>query len=593
MQETIIHIESKQEYVIYPKSNGENNLICPVCSHTRKKKTDKCMGYNLQKGAGRCNHCNATFVRKEENTIKNDFKVLYARPKYVVGSDIPKNIFEWFNQRKISKKTLEDLKVSSGVEFMPQRQKEVQVIKFNYFRDGELINIKYRDSQKGFKLSKGAELIFYNLDSIKDFDSCYIVEGEMDCLALYEAGITNVISVPNGATLGKNNLTYLDNCIDLLDSKKEFYIATDNDAAGNSLRDELARRLGFERCYKINFKDCKDANDCLIKYGIAGIHESILDKKEYPITGVFSAIDINDDIDDFYYNGLPQGDNIGLYNFDNHLKFHKGYITTITGVPGHGKSEFLDYIATCLNTKHKWKFAMYSPENYPLQLHFSKFAEKLIGKPFSGNDKLNELELKHAKNYFNDNFFFIKPESDFTLDNILTKVKQLIKKKGIDAFVIDAWNKLDHNYEGNETQYISKCLDKLSLFCEANMVHLFLVAHPAKINKDKSTGLIEVPNLYSISGSANFYNKTANGITVYLNRQTLKSEIYIQKVKFKHWGQVGVVSLNWDKYNGRYYDDHNAPDRTNWLKFETEQTEIEMINNNTAIRPNTNWDEPF
>ena len=56
--------------------------------------------------------------------------------------------------------------------------------------------------------------IFYNINSIVGYDSCVIVEGEMDVLAMHEAGIKNVISVPNGATLNSNNLEYLDNCID-------------------------------------------------------------------------------------------------------------------------------------------------------------------------------------------------------------------------------------------------------------------------------------------------------------------------------------------------------------------------------------------
>ena len=116
------------------------------------------------------------------------------------------------------------------------------------------------------------------------------------------------------------------------------------------------------------------------------------------------------------------------------------------------------------------------------------------------------------------------------------------------------------------------------------MVHLFLVAHPTKVMKDKKTGLIEVPNLYSISGSANFYNKTSNGITVYLNRQTQKTEVHIQKVKFKHWGQVGLVELFWNRLNGRYYE--QCPDNDNWIN-NVEQSQMIL---ESAIKPNTFFD---
>jgi twinkle protein len=272
------------------------------------------------------------------------------------------------------------------------------------------------------------------------------VEGEIDCLSYIQAGIDNVISVPNGATLHKQNLTYLDNCIDYFADDAKIYLALDNDAAGNALRDELARRLGTERCYKVYFDDCKDANESLVRLGIHSLIKSLSDAKEYPLTGIFTASQLNEEIDDYYLNGLPQGIGIGIKDFDALLKFHLGYITTITGIPSHGKSEVLDFIMTKLNINGGWKFGIYSPENYPLQLHFSKFAEKLIGKPFSGLGRMLPMELNLAKQHFEDNFFFIKPEQDFSLENILDSVRKLIKRKGINAFVIDAWNKLDHQY---------------------------------------------------------------------------------------------------------------------------------------------------
>lgn len=235
---------------------------------------------------------------------------------------------------------------------------------------------------------------------------------------------------------------------------------------------------------------------------------------------------------------------------------------------------------------------MYSPENYPLQLHFSKFAEKFIGKPFSGENKMNHAEVELAKKHFNDNFFFIKPEDGFTLDNILAMVKSLVRKHGIDAFVIDAWNKLDHLYEVNESQYISKQLDKLSTFCEINNVHLFLVAHPTKIAKDKSSGKFEIPNLYSISGSANFYNKTDNGICVYRNYDSGLTEVYIQKVKFKHWGIIGNCAFAWDSENGRYYN--GTPDNSNWITNEGKQESMFAESNSIVVKTsNSNEEYPF
>lgn len=585
----VINLEDKQEYDIEVQRDGENHMTCPVCSHTRKKPKEKCFSFNYNKKVGRCNHCNVVLVEKKEFKPEPKFKKPEWNPKLEILSGAAVN---WFRDRKISASTLIHFRITEGKTYMPQVQKERNTIQFNYFKNGELINVKYRDGQKNFKMVSEAELCLYNIDAVINSKQVIICEGEMDALSFHEAGYRNVVSVPNGATIGRNNLSYLDNCIDLFENDTEFIIATDNDVAGNNLRDELVRRLGAENCYKVSFRDCKDANECLVKYGPSAIKETIDNKKPFPVSGIFTALDISEEIDDYFHNGLPAGCEIGIADFDKLLKFHPGYITVITGIPGHGKSEFTDFMMSLLNIKHDWQFGVYSPENYPLQLHFSKFAEKLIGKSFS---RMNELELRLAKNYFNENFFFIKPEEDSKLDNILEKAKYLVKKKGIRGLVIDAWNKIEHNWVGSETQYISKELDKLAMFCERYGVHLFLVAHPTKIQKDKNTGLYEVPNLYNINGSANFFNKTHNGISVYRNFTTKRTEIYVQKVKFKHWGEPGQVELEWDWTNGRYY--RYTPDSSNWITNQTQQSELHIPQKltplNQLIVPTGDEDIPF
>ena len=568
----VFNPKTKQEFTIDVNKSGENVCVCPVCSHTRKKKTTKCFGYNVAKGAGRCNHCGVVLVEKKETNDLKRFKSEYKKPEWKNNTKLSDSVVKWFSERLISQRTLLELNITESIEWMPQTSKKVKTINFNYFRFGELVNIKYRDREKNFKLYKDAEKIFYNIDAVIDSKEIVIVEGEMDVLALVECGIKNVISVPNGATnKGNINTDYLDNCIELFDSDCKFIIATDNDSVGIRLRNELARRLGYENCSYLTFKESKDANECLIKYGVGGVLQSFENKKEFPIIGVFNSIDIAESIYDYYNNGLPKGCGIGLREFDSLLKFQEGYLTSLTGVPGHGKSEFLDFVLTRLNVLHGWKHALFSPENHPMQLHFSKFAEKLIGKPFEGMSRMNTIELNAAIKYHSENFYFINPEDDFKLSNILQSVDALIKKRGVKSFVIDAWNKLDHQYDTNETQYISKQLDLIVKFCERKQVHCFLVAHPTKIKKQQD-GNYEVPNLYSISGSANFYNKTANGITVYRDYNSTGTKIYVQKVKFKHWGETGHIDLGWDKHTGRYYI--GSPDYTNWLIIEDNKTEL-------------------
>jgi twinkle protein len=253
----------------YKLEEGKSQGICPLCSHDRKgeHKKSKCASYDWERGIGTCHNCNKSFqlhtYQRKGISQKN-----YVKPpakEHAEEMQLSQQVIDWFDKRGISKETLYELQISEGPEFMPQTGKQENAIHFNYFLGGDLVNIKYRDARKNFKLYKGAEKVFYNINSIVGYEYCVIVEGEMDVLALHEAGVTNVISVPNGATLHHNNLEYLDNCIDYFDDKEKIILAVDSDAAGQALQTELIRRLGSEVCYLASFEDCKDANEYLLK----------------------------------------------------------------------------------------------------------------------------------------------------------------------------------------------------------------------------------------------------------------------------------------------------------------------------------------
>jgi twinkle protein len=544
------------------KVAGEVTVLCPECSHTRKKKRDKCLSVNLNKKVWACHHCG--FKGGLPNEYQQMQKVEYKKPQPINKTGIGLKAIEWFKNRGINVETLNHFKIIDKLEFMPQVGKEVNTILFQYFRDNELINIKYRDGAKNFKLSKEAELIFYNLDGIKDFDECYIVEGEMDCLSLWQSGIVNVLSVPNGANLKNNTLLYLDNSLEAISHIKRFHIATDNDIAGRQLREDLSLRLGKENCDYVVFGNYKDANECLLAEGYDGIQKHIANKIEFPLEGVFSVDDYSDDIDDFYFNGLPVGAKIGIPQLDELVSFHKGYICGVTGIPSHGKTSLLDDFLVRLSIVEKWKVAYYSPENKPTKLHFSKLARLYTGKFWDGEYKMTFNELQVVKQYTKDKIWFIKPEKDFTLDSILSSVKQLILQRGIDCFVIDAWNKLEHKEE--TTGYVGKQLDKLADFCEVNNVMCFLVAHPTKMKKTQDGLRYEVPTLYDIAGSANFYNKIDLGLCVYRDFTTNITTLIVQKVKFNHWGKTGSVNLNYSMPSGRYSIEGQTEHNISWLK---------------------------
>ena len=289
---------------------GATQGICPLCSHNRKpeNRRAKCASYDWERGLGTCHNCSSTF-QLHTYQRKGGGDREYVKPDFSTKTHkAPSSkVIEWFEQRGIFKDTLEEMNVSEGPEFMPQTGKVENTIKFNYMIGDELINIKYRDGRKNFKLYKGAEKVFYNINSIVGYDTCVIVEGEMDALAYHEAGITNVISVPNGATLNHNNLDYLDNCIDYFEDKEKIILAVDQDDAGVALQNELIRRLGAEVCYLTNFVDCKDANDYLLKYGKEELIKAINECRPVPLENVTTFKDIEHEVTDFVQNGFKPG----------------------------------------------------------------------------------------------------------------------------------------------------------------------------------------------------------------------------------------------------------------------------------------------
>lgn len=463
---------------------------------------------------------------------------------------------QYFEGRGISNNTLLRFKITQAQEWMPEPKAEVGVICFNYYRDGELVNIKFRSREKGFKMAKNAELIFYNLDQIKDETECVIVEGEIDCLSLHEAGIYNSVSVPNGASA--TNLKYVDNCWQHFEGMIKIVLLTDKDQPGRKLAEELSRRLGRDRCYQCTFpEECKDANDVLTKYGKETLRQVVASAKLWPIEGVLGMDDLYPTIEDYYINGFPKACEAGIGEFDKLLTFTGGQMTTVTGSPGSGKSEFIDYISTSLARRHLWKFAVCSFENPPA-LHATKLMEKFIGLSFAHRkdtaQRMDREQFNHGVALTDQYFDFINiSQADITVTGLINKLSELVRRKGIKAAIIDPWNYIEHKIPMgySETQYISEALTQLKEFAVTHDVHLFIVAHPKKLVKDQK-GKFPVANMYDISGSAHFFNKTDNGISVHRDFDTGVVDVYVQKVRFSWQGQVGFTSYNFDTFTRQY-----------------------------------------
>lgn len=552
------------------RRSGKMKVLCPRCHDQRRDKRDKSLSVDLDKGLWHCHYCgwSGTLAESDyddspegkrrwmeqqpwyrQTQIKHQRRE-YKKPQPRPTAPMSARALAWFKGRGISEETLLALKVTEGSEWMPQKNGQANTVQFNYYHNGELVNTKFRTGDKCFKLCSGAELLPYNIDAVKGQKECIITEGEMDALSFYECGRHDVISVPNGANA---NLDYLDDYIEeYFEDKDTIFIAADTDTKGVLLRDELIRRFGAERCRVLEYGEgCKDANEHLMKYGRESLLKCIETAPEIKIDGIFTVTDFESSLDALFENGWQRGVTIGHDNFDRLCSFETKRLCIVTGIPGSGKSEFIDEIAERLNMRYGWRWAYFSPENAPLAYHASKLIEKFTGKRFS-RQTLAYPEYKQVKEHIEQDFFFISPTDNFRLDNILEKAKYLVRRRGIKALVIDPYNRLESEQGSlNETRYISELLDRLTNFAQRNDLLIILMAHPTKQPRNKD-GVIEAPTLYDISGSANFYNKADFGIVVHRNRAENNVEVHVQKVKFRHLGECGTALFKYNLNNGRY-----------------------------------------
>jgi hypothetical protein len=261
-------------------------------------------------------------------------------------------------------------------------------------------------------------------------------------------------------------------------------------------------------------------------------------------------------------HGYVKGKSTGWKSVDKLYSVIKGQFTVVHGYPSHGKSEFVDSMTLNLALSDGWKFAILSPENYPPEMHFHKLVEKVTMKNFYNCSK---EEISKAVKKISDHFFFIDAlEEDISLGLILEKADQLIKDKKIDGLVIDPFNEIELSRpkDRSDSDYIGDCLRIIRKFARKNDIHLWICAHPTKINKIKVSKKNEpdkfeypVPELYDIQGSSHWRNKADNGICIYRNFENNITEIIVQKIKFRYTGKPGRAVLKYNETNGCYYED--------------------------------------
>lgn len=547
-----------EKYGIHIKGNTSGNIkvLCPQCSHERKKKTDPCLSVNITEGVWHCHNCGWKGCLKDENPMRHVINNLSRRVEKTYTRPTPIESTEtaiadaFFKKRCINPSTAYSSSVCAKNDS----------IAFQYFKDKTLVNVKYRNvNDKRFSQSKNGEPILWRYDDIIECERIIVTEGEMDALALIEAGFDNATSIPCGADKnaadlpeGSTKFDFLYNSKYLIDAAKEIVIWMDNDDAGKAMQDELVRRIGKKKCLYIpDTFGYKDPNDILIYEGVDTLKEVANSAIHYPIDDVITYADAVASIVNFDPTNV-QGASTGYPILDKHFRLAKGDLCVITGIPQSGKSEFCDQIILNSIIRSGWKWAYYTPENMPVERHFVRVAEKYTKKPFTQLDEYTRVEtVATLSKYIN----LINPEDGANIDSILDKVDALVYRYGINGFILDPWNEVEHRRDKNlsETEYIGMELQKCRQFARSREIFFIIVAHPTKISK-KMDGEYPVANPYDISGSANWRNKPDSCLSVWrsFKRPTNDVEIHIQKMRNKYAGKNGKVDFTFDIDTGVY-----------------------------------------
>ena len=539
---------------------------CPSCSSERKKYGSKDLAIHSTNDGWRyfCHHCNIAGFVPFKTQRKTELNVIPLRK--FESTKLQSQHYDFLKTRGISEQTADSMKLFPAEKYFQRLNRTTDSIGFPYFKNGQFISAKYRSIEsKDFTQDSGGSHDFFGIDNIDLTKPVIIVEGEIDALTLMECGLTNVLSVPSGAPIkvsdGKvdasedKRFSFVWNAFDMLSSVPYVTIATDTDTAGQALAEELARRIGKDKCRIAKFP-FKDLNEAFLADGADSVKQIIDNAEPYPVAGLSSASKFTDRLNDLWLKGTGKGVSTGYANVDEIYTVVQGQLTIVTGYPSSGKSNFVDQLMVNLARTHDWKFALCSFENQP-EVHISRLMEVYKEKRFfDGTQRMTEVEKNEAFTWVETHFMFLDSEGQepSTIDSILERARIAVARTGIRGLVIDPYNYIENKGGQAEHEFISSMLTRMQTFAKAFGVHVWFVAHPSKITRSGMD--LPRPDGMAISGSMAWWAKADCGITVH--RTKTEVEIAVWKCRYRWVGGQGETTLKYNRTTGTYYENKDT-----------------------------------
>ena len=538
------NLQNEFNIVIRDWTEGNQKINCPQCQPPHNP-NDKPLSVTIESDRvlWLCHHCNYSGSCIEKNgTFKTPKKTTEPVPFDAKANDF---LDKYFANRSISRETYQAFNVFS-------KDKKWIGFPFNGFNN-RCDNIKYRTVDKQFKQTPKAKKSLYNYAHVKDANVVIFVEGELDVMALWEVGLKNATTLPDGApaktSFKENDKRF--SCLQTHPIKaKKIILFTDADGAGENLNKELLHRYGKGACwYVIPPKDCKDANDVLVKHGAAALKDLISKAQPYPVDGLYSVQNYVKDVLDLYNGNYDKPLEIGYPSLDKLYKVQKGTFHVWTGIPNHGKSTFLDQMLVRIAQKHDWKFAMFSPE-HSTKMHIRRLLQIVAQKPFDKGfeNRMTQDDMHTCMDFIHEHFYFIETREHIpNIQKILDIAKESVAKFGINGIVIDPYNEVDARRQGNyrEDEHIRDFISNCKRFARSHDCTVWVVAHPTKMQKEQDGGYAP-PTAYDIAGASHWHNQSDAVVTVHRDFDDDSVSVITRKIREQGlYGSIGSVKFDY------------------------------------------------
>lgn len=510
----------------------------------------------------------------------------YRYPHEVPCTDKSK-VYAYFEQRKISRETLDALDV---------RQDSEGNAVFNYYDTNDVLTmVKYKPSHKvqhgqakcWCQQNSDTAPLLFNMNRINVNSPLLICEGEPDCLSAIEAGFKNAVSVP----LGSSNLHWIDENLEWLDQFESIIICADNDDAGVKMQKECVPRLGSWRTKVVDIpaipignteRVTKDLNEILYVCGKDKVLELILDAKDSPVPSVADLSDVEpteyEDVD---------GVTTGLKAIDDELmRLFFGTLTIVSGQPGSGKSSLLTQLAcnSLDNDIGTWLFSGELPNGVEKSWFNYIFAgprniTDAISRRGNPYKKISTTTLAEINKTYKGRWHIYRDDYDNTLDKLIASMTDTVRKYGARCLILDNFMCIDTEPSEEELRSQTDTIKKLIEFAKKYQVAVILVCHPRKMDAGTNVGI------YDIAGTSNIVNLAHRTIGLRRvtdaerenaakysekRRQLLKYDVIVTIVKDRMFGRQNIdVGLYYDPASRRFFSDMDEYDRRfSWDKKE-------------------------